>query len=325
MKKNFIGVIVSLVFIGILAYSMRAEVPRVLSVLRNGNHALLLAATLIFLTAGVIMGLRLKLIFSGKDILIPLRETVSLTFVGFFFNNFLPTSAGGDIVKAICAARITKEPVKCVSAVMMDRIFGLFMFILIPCASLFFLRDKINPKVPVIVYSFLGMSIIFFVLIFNSSIAKRFHLVEKFLNVFKVGGFIRRIYDELHDFKNHKGLVALAMILSLAGQSVSIFVLYLMALALGADPSSWLYFFLLVPIVHLIGMVPLTLNGLGPREAAYIYFLKNYIGVERATAVGILWFGLLMVCSIIGGLIYLARHDYHIRFNKPNREEVTAL
>ncbi len=324
MKKNFIGVFVSLAFIGVLAYSMRDQLPRVIGVLKEGNHALMLAATLLLLTTGVILALRLKLIFGGKGIAISLRDTVSLTFVGYFFNNFLPTSVGGDIVKAICATRVTGEPVKSVSAIMLDRIFGMFVFILIPCVSLLFLRDKIDPKVPVMVYSVLAFSVVFFVLLFNPAVAKHFHFVEKFFNLFRLGPLIRSIFDELHDFRNHKGIVAVAMLLSAAGQSVSIIVLYLMARALGADASTWIYFFLLVPVVHLIGMVPLTLNGLGPREAAYIYFLKDYIGMERAAAVGILWLGLMMLLSVIGGLIYLARQDFHIRFNKI-KSETSAL
>ena len=85
------------------------------------------------------------------------------------------------------------------------------------------------------------------------------------------------------------------------------------------------YFFLLIPVVHLISMLP-SLNGLGIREVAYVYFLKNHIGTETAAAVGILWLSLLIFLSLIGGLIYLFRHDYHIQFKKAvtKAEEVTS-
>lgn len=83
-------------------------------------------------------------------------------------------------------------------------------------------------------------------------------------------------------------------------------------------------FFLLIPIVHLVSMVP-SLNGLGPREWAYVYFLKPYVGKEVAAALGILWLGLLFLLSVVGGLIYLIRHDYHIRFKDvANREELKS-
>ncbi len=266
------------------------------------------------------MALRLQLIFGAKGIQISIQDTFNLTLVGYFFNNFLPTSVGGDIVKAMCAARVTKAPVKSATVVMMDRIFGLFMFILIPSISLFFLRSQINPKVPIIVYSFLGISTLSFVVLFNRDIARRLGGIETFLNRFNLGGLFRQVYDELHDFRNHKSVVVAALLISALGQCLSILVLYLFAISIGADPSTWLYFFLLVPVVHLISMLP-SLNGLGIREMGYVYFLKNYIGSDRAAGLGILWLGLLLLLSLIGGVIYLVRQDYHVQFKKKGSVE----
>ena len=319
--KKFIGVFVSLVFVGVLVYLMRDQVPAVIGVFKNGNRALIGLAALLFLAGMAFMAYRLKLIFQAKGMRVSFKETLDLTFIGCFFNNFLPTSVGGDVVKAMCASQITKHPVKSITVIMMDRIFGLFMFILIPSASLLLLRDQVNPKVPVIVYSFLGFSAAAFFLLFNSSVAKRFHLVENLLNRIKIGSKIRQIYDGLHDFKNHRGIMVSAMALSVAGQSLNIFVLYLLAVALGADSSTLLYFFLLIPVVHLLSMLPPTLGGLGVREGLYTYFLKGYIGTERAFALGILWLGLLLLSSLIGGIIYVARSDYHVQFNKKSNPE----
>lgn len=319
MKKNLIGVMISLVFLGLLFFLMRGQVPEIISALKNANHGLIFLSAAIFLLTTIPMGLRLQMVFGTKDIKIKLSDTANLTFIGYFFNNFLPTSVGGDFVKAMCAARLTQEPIKSFTAVMMDRIFGLFTFILIPSASLFFLRGKIDHRVPVIVYSFLVFSMVFFIFLFNRDIARRFSIGEDLFNRLGVGPKIRQIYDELHDFKNHKGVATAAMLLSLVGQSISIFVMYLLAVALGADPHLWIYFFLLVPVVQLISMLP-SLNGLGIREGAYIYFLKNYIGSEKAAAIGILGLGLLLLFSIVGGIIYLLRRDYQIHFSKINSE-----
>lgn len=314
--KKFIGIIVSLFFMGWLVYSMRGDFPKIFGVLKSADRMLIAAGATLFFVGTVLMGLRLKLIFRAKGVHIGLARTVNLTLVGYFFNNFLPTSVGGDIVKALCAARFTHDRVKAFTTVMMDRIFGLFMFIIIPCASLFFLRGELDPQVPVTVYSFLALSIAFFFLLFNPSVNKRFHLVENLFNRVGIGTKIRQIYEELHDFKNHKGVVTGALLLSVAGQCTGIFLIYLFGVAVGADPSTWLYFFLLVPIVHLISMLPVSFGGLGIRESAYVLFLKGYIGAERAFAVGILWLALLLFYSFIGGLIYLFRHDYHVRFDK---------
>ncbi len=313
MSKILLRAGISLIFLALLYWMVRDDIPVILETLKNMDHRLAaLAATLFFAVAGV-MAARLRLIFGAKGERITFVDACNLTFVGYFFNNFLPTSVGGDIVKAMCAARITKNTVVSVTSVLMDRIFGLFTFILIPSISLlFFMKNIGNRWVPVIVYSLLGVSMLCFALIFNRSLARRFRFINNFLSRFKVGRKLHEVYGGLNDFKNHKRAIFFAMLLSVVGQSVSVFVLYLMARALGSS-TSILYFFLLVPVVHLVSMLP-SLNGLGIREGAYTYFLAPYMGREAAFALGILWLGLLILLSIIGGLIYLIRHDYHIQF-----------
>lgn len=319
MNKNWIGPLVSCALIGLLYFLLKDQFPAIVSALKNGNHGLIGLAALIFLSTTVILARRLQLIFDAEDVKIKLRETLSLTYIGYFFNNFLPTSVGGDIVKAMCASKVTGQRIKSITTVMMDRIFGLFTFILIPSFSMLLLKDKIDPRVPVMVYSFLTFSIIFFFLLFNRSIAKRFHIIENVFNKIGIGTKIRQIYDGMHNFRNHKAVVIQAMVLSMIGQSIGIFCLYMLAVAIGADKGVWMYFFLLVPIVHLISMLP-SINGLGIREGAYIYFLKSYIGTEKAAAIGILWLGLTILVSVIGGFVYFIRRDYHIEFKNAKQE-----
>ena len=307
--------LISFGFIALLYYVMRDDIPLILHTLRHMNHAIVSASALVFLSSVWFLARRLQLIFDVKGLPIGLSEAINLTLVGNFFNNFLPTSVGGDIVKAMCAARVTKNTVSSITGVLMDRLFGLFTFILIPSVTLFFYMKKIgNWMVPVVVYSLLFFSTLCFILIFNRGVARRFHFIEKLLSRFDLGKKIRQVYDGLHMFRNHPQAIAGAMGLSIVGQSVSILVLYTMALALGAN-APLIYFFLLVPLVHLVSMLP-SLNGLGIREGAYVYFLAPYIGREYAAALSILWLGLLLLLSISGGLIYLVRQDYHIRFKE---------
>lgn len=320
MAKSLLRVLVSLGFLGLLIYFIRDEIPTIFSTLRNVDRKLFVLAILIYLSTVVVLSRRLQLIFAAEEVKISLGAACNLTFIGYFFNNFLPTSVGGDIVKAMCAARITGHPVKSVTSVLMDRIFGLFTFILIPSVSLFFVQEM-NPKVQTVIYSFLIFSGLCFVLLFNRSVARQFHFVESLLDRIRLGSKARRIYDGLHNFRNHRGVIVQAMLLSVASQCVGLLSVYLLGVALGAPRETMPYFFLLIPVVHLISMLP-SLNGLGIREVAYVYFLKGPIGTDRAAAIGILWLALLIFLSLIGGLIYLFRHDYHIQFKKA--EEVEA-
>lgn len=321
MKSFTLRTAVSLGFLGLLLYLMRDNIPQILAALKGLDPRMLFISVAVFLSTIVILARRLQLIFAAEDISVSLVETVNLTFIGYFFNNFLPTSVGGDIVKAMSAARITGHPVKSVTSVLMDRIFGLFTFIVIPSISfIFFLKGNENPTVPVLIYSFLAVSVFSFFLLFNRGVARRLGFIEVVLNRFRLGEKLRKVYDGLHNFKNHKAVMGQAMLLSIIGQSVSILTLYLMALALGAK-TSLVYFYLLIPVVHLISMLP-SLNGLGIREGAYVYFLAPHIGAHNAAAIGVLWLGLLFFLSLIGGVIYALGDKYHVSFK--NHKERTA-
>ena len=178
MKKIVLRTLISLFFIGLLFYLVRGDVPEIARVLRNINRSLAAIAIAIFLFTVFVLAKRLQIIFEAEEIPISFLSAVNLTFIGYFFNNFLPTSVGGDIVKAMCASRVSGEPVKSFTSVLMDRIFGLFTFIMIPSISLlFFLKEIQNPTIPVLIYSFLAFSIFFFFLLFNRNIARPFQFI----------------------------------------------------------------------------------------------------------------------------------------------------
>ena len=60
-------------------------------------------------------------------------------------------------------------------------------------------------------------------------------------------------------------------------------------------------------ITAMAAALPISINGLGLREAAYVWCLTAY-GVSRdtATAFAFLMLGLVLATSAIGGLIYVA-------------------
>ncbi len=310
--KTLIRVLISAGLLVWLWFGVRDDIPQILHALKNVNVPLFFSAFVLMLIAIGVTAKRLQLVFDAEGLKLKFSDALNISFVGCFFNNFLPTSMGGDIVKVMCAARITGEPVKSVTSVLMDRIFGLFTFILIPSISLFFFMKNIHSKhVPIFVYSVLAIAFFCFILLFHKDTARRFGFIKHLLRFFKWEEKARKIYNGLNAFKNRKAVMVEALLLSIVGQALSIIVRFLIVVALGAHTSVF-YFFLLIPIVDLISMAP-SLGGLGLREWGYKILLTSYIGVEYAAALGILWLGVLIGLSVIGGIIYLVRHDYHIQ------------
>lgn len=317
MLKFLLRTAISVAFIVFLFYGMREDIPAVLQSLRSIDKPLFLIAIALFFSTFWVLSRRFQLILAASSTPLKFSDCLNLTFIGMFFNNFLPTSVGGDVVKALSAARLTHDKVKSVTSVLMDRIFGLFTFVLVPAFTyLFYLKQSQNSKVPVIIYSLLALSILAFILIFNKRWAKNLKAFEKIIHV-KIVDTIKKIYNGLHNFKHHRWMMAQSLILSVLGQSINIFVCYLITVALGSR-ASFVYFFILIPVVHLMSMIP-SLGGLGVREYAYVHFMTPIVGKENAFALGILWLFLLFMASLAGGLIYLVKANYHVHVRQAAR------
>ena len=122
------------------------------------------------------------------------------------------------------------------------------------------------------------------------------------------------LYDGLHHFKNHKRVILRVAVLSAVGQVLGILTVYFFIRALSRD-INFFYVLLLTPVVHLMSMLP-SINGLGVREGAFVYFFKNLIGLHEASALAILFLFMLLLSSVLGGFIYMACQQYHFRIRE---------
>jgi uncharacterized membrane protein YbhN (UPF0104 family) len=93
--------------------------------------------------------------------------------------------------------------------------------------------------------------------------------------------------------------------LSVVVQSLATLQVILLGVALDL-PVPWLGYFVVVPLVTLLTMLPITFNGIGVREGSLVLLLASY-GVieEQAITLGVGWFALSLSVGLVGGVIYL--------------------
>lgn len=309
MFKTLLRVVISLFFIGLLFYSMRGDMPGVLQSLRDVKPLYAVLALASYLGAVVCLSIRLQVIFRVQGTPITLAQSTQVTFIGFFFNTFLPTSIGGDLVKAYCGSKLTRERLKAFISVFVDRLFGLFMFILIPSCTILFLMDDLDPRVPWTVFGAFAVSCAAILLIWKRGWMRMFSFLSPLLKKIGLKDKLVIIYDGMHHFKYHKRAVAKVMLASIAAQTFGTLSVYFLVRSLSAE-INLLYVFWLTPVVLLISMLP-SIGGLGVRENAFKVFFRPFVGVHEAVALGFLYLLMLFVMSFFGGIVYLVRHEYH--------------
>ena len=66
------------------------------------------------------------------------------------------------------------------------------------------------------------------------------------------------------------------------------------------------FFFIFVPVVNILGMLPISFSGIGIREFFYMFFLRKLrVASHTAVALGLLSSAVVLISGLTGGLVFL--------------------
>jgi len=295
---------ISLVFMGILVWMFWGDRSKIWDILKDVNPCDFFTAVLMNILALVIVSYRLKIILAVQGLKLTIVESSYLTFIGMFFNNFLPTSIGGDLVKAYYATKKSEKKLESFSAVFFDRFFGFLSIGLLAFFGLLFMNGKIgDPKLMWGCATFAGAVFLIFMLFLNKNLAKGLFSGVLDMSIFRKGSKLRKLYNALNTYKEHPVVVVKVVGISLMAQVVSVVSLYFIIKSLSQE-ISFLNLFLIMPLVSVASMIP-SINGLGVREGAFVMFLSEFISKGSSAAVSILFLATVLLTSLMGGIVYL--------------------
>lgn len=269
-----------------------------------------------------LLSYRLKIIFVGENLIINFIEAFRLTVMGYFFNNFMPTAVGGDIIKAYIASIKNKQRLKSYASVMMDRFIGLYTFLVVAAIALFIDSGRVeSPVVRPLVLILILLGAVGFVIATNNRVSGLFEKLFRRMKMMQLGEKLNEVLSIVQDYRNRKRIVAEALIVSLISQTFYFLVIYMFFLALGA-PVSIGNIFLIMPVVTFISMIP-SLGGLGVREGAMVALFMPIVGKEIAFATSILLLGAFLLVSLVGGIICLMSGLGFFKVAKESEEKET--
>jgi len=302
MKKKLLSFgikfLVSFSLLGLLFWMMRDDLSSIVLILKKVNLRIFLLGFGVFLISTCLFACRLKFLLNSQKVRFSWRFSMFLTFIGFFFNNFLPTAAGGDLVKAHYASKLTNcRTEQAYSTVMVDRLSGLMSFVLMANLALLIWWRKINDRIIFVIV--IGLALLLsalFLFFFSQRVSRKLTSWIKHAK-------LKVLYQAINNYRNHPKALFGALLISVFSQVTYVICIWLLSRSLGVELNLGI-FFLLVPLISTLSMVP-SIGGLGVRESGYVYFLGNLIGREAAFAVSILWLAILFGVSIIGGINYL--------------------
>lgn len=260
---------------------------------------------------------RWQLLLAVQGIRITFWESLRLTYIGWFFNNWLPGATGGDFVKAYYIAGRTHRKAEAVTVVFLDRFIGLVAMCMLGAAAVAVsLSDERVRTAQIIVGAFLA-AVAVGGTVFYSPWLRRILGVDRLLAALPLRETVERVDRALLVYRYHKGKVAIAMAYSWLTQVVSVLAVWWLASGLGSQ-ASWYHFFVSMPVIWIAwSLIPVP-GGVGVAEAlAQGLFGPAVLGAagamtpaEAATmalAMMLAYRLVQLAVSLPGAVFYLAR------------------
>lgn len=219
-------------------------------------------------------------------------RAMRLTMVGQFFNVCMPGTTGGDFMKAYYAARNSGQKEAAVMSVVMDRLLGLVgLVVMAALVGLFTLEDPISRLVTLGVWITLVVTVAAAMAYFNPKWRRRLGL-GKLLAWLPWREGLTRLHRATAAYGGHPWVLVGSIGFSIVMHALFVASLVLSGRALGVTTSVPVLATLL-PLVLLVGSLPISLLGLGVMEAVAVPLL---VGVGHASANAVL--GMLMMLRV---------------------------
>jgi glycosyltransferase 2 family protein len=282
-----------------------AALATMLASLRPG---VLLAGFALFVASIAIGTVRWQMLLRAAGERIGFWRLLGINLVGGFFSMFLPTAVGGDVARMYEVAGDAGARTRSVSTVLFDRAVGLASLVAVGLAAAVVGRRDVGGQAVLVVAAVAAGLAIAGWLFFDDRLVRRVAGPVFRLPVVRRGApTARELYRSVHDLGRERPLLARTFAVSVAVQMTEIGSAVLIARALGIGvPAA--YFFVFMPVVWVVTMVPVSLNGLGVREGAFVFFLQR-VGTTSAEAVALslLVYACRVVTAVAGGVVFAAR------------------
>ena len=324
-RSIFLFLRIAVVSGGIIAgiFWLRKEVgwDNLANTFRSINLGVFALVLGVFIIAQIVVGLRWWLLLRSQSIFIRFWAAVRLYLLGWFYNNFMPGSVGGDLLRAWYVTRHTDKKFEAVLSVFVDRVIGLSSTLVI--AVFFyalFLRDKgleitssgqgglLNSMAQYKSVFFWAVVIITVILGILMLHKKSRSMLLKVCSYFRQAGLriILKFRDAIVIYCKKPLTILLAFGLTLFLQMLTITAFWLLGRNMGIQAPVE-YYYVFFTLTWVLGAVPVSIGGAVVVEGMLTYLFSTFAGVaeEAAFALALCQRAVWMLVSLPGAVIHL--------------------
>ncbi|MDP6544470.1 MAG: lysylphosphatidylglycerol synthase transmembrane domain-containing protein [Phycisphaerae bacterium] len=255
---------------------------------------LLLAAMIASLSGVLVTALRWWMLLRIQRIRIPLWEAVRLTFLGQFYSLVVPGTVGGDVVKAYYVTKHTDAKAGAVLSVFIDRVLGLAALTLVAAVALGVAMlgglgqwsDPMIQRAVTVMGCVVTAVIVVMTIVLSGTLRRVLHL-QKLYSRLPFAKTIASFGDAASLYRRRWKTLAQVAGMMLAAPAIWVAALALMGRSIYL-PVPWHCYFLYIPLIYILGSVPLTPGGAGWIEYLYLVFFGAMANTSEILAFALL-------------------------------------
>lgn len=306
VRKKYATFLKVLISAGLLAWLVRSIEWQHVADLLAGAKIPWLAAALGWIVVSVaVSAYKWQLLNRAAGLATPYRVLWQSYWACLFFNNFLPSSIGGDAVRIYWTGKYVGDMAGAAATVVAERILATAGLSLLALLAWPFSRLD----VPYLVMFFAVLALFSLALLLLILYPKLLESLQRFLHRFPgAARFLESFSAHGLRLRRRSDLLLAALGWSVVFQGCVVMVNYCLFRALDIPGVTLLEACVLIPATSVAAMIPLGINGYGTREGAYVALFSS-LGVSRAGAltVSVLFAVLVSLTSLWGGWIWLRK------------------
>jgi len=292
----------------------KIDVRRLWAIARQASPLWLAGALAIYSVNLIASAWRWYLLLHAQQVEVRRRWLFGSLLVATFFNNFLPSNIGGDVIRISDTARPARSRTLAATVVLMDRGLGLMALVLVAAlgaSAAGAVHPAALPIWPVWLWAgFVAGAAASAPAVFAPA---GFGRLLQPLTVFHpewVGGRIEKLTEVLVRFRSRLGALGRCFVTAVFVQATMVVFYFAVAQALHLTVAlSDLA--VIVPVSFVVQMLPVSFGGFGVREATFsIYFSRIGQPIESAIAMSLVAQALIMLYSLSGAAIYVSRRKH---------------
>jgi uncharacterized protein (TIRG00374 family) len=231
-------------------------------------------------------------------------RVLRIFFVSSFVSNFVP-SVAADMYRAYALARHNVHLAESTASVLMDRVLGVLSMAIVGACALPFARQAGIERglIAALSLAFIACAAAGTIVFSERAAAAVLRLVD-LVPLGAVHRVTAALTEAVRRYSRHHAELARVLSMSIAVQAIRVAQAWCLGEALGID-LPLLTYFAVMPVILLIMQIPITINGLGTTQVAFVTLLgASGAGAAQATALSILFLVLGVIGSLPGGVLY---------------------